>query len=343
MNPSDDYVFEESSVDTHTFPLTEESIDSFNMEYFDTSYEKDKNKKVVSQSDKSNICVIDGGEKRYITTSGKQLPIKKQSALARTRSPSPKCVKRLRRDSYSYSPEPKKIKSVVSQVYKNPRNDKNQDLDKHSSNFDEYNRHEKRHDGRERTNSTDTLTHDTSTRHSSNVSYHEHSINNSPVRSATEITYEKRRSPIRLFRSKSPTERSKYSPERHYRSRRQSTPPLYDRESRSSVSSSPKRTVTSTSARRYSESPQSDHTNRQSFSPQSERCRISSTSHYRSSTPEPSKLDVRYVQYGQKIYERKFQENLLHAYDFLDDMKTTYQLLNTKPLVFQMKNSEISC
>lgn len=230
----------------------------------------------------------------------------------RTRSPSPKWAKKRRRRD-SYSPEPKKIKSVVGQVYKHTRNDKTEETNKHSYKTNEY--ESKR---------------DKSERHV--TSYHRDYY--SPTRStSTDIRFETRRSPKRR-RSKSPIQRSTHSsPGKHYESRRR-TSPFYDRDYQSSTSYSQKRIATSTSTRRYSESPQSDRVNyHRSLSPQSERCGISSTSNYRSSTPESSSafMDIRRVQYEQASYPRKVQKDLMYSYDFLDDIKITYRLLNTKP------------
>ena len=82
----------------------------------------------VIVQDKNNIHVASTGEKTYVTNTGKQFPIKKQSALSKTKSPTPKTVRRLIKTIPSeesrtpVSPPPvllesKKIKSVVKRIY----------------------------------------------------------------------------------------------------------------------------------------------------------------------------------------------------------------------------------
>lgn len=81
----------------------------------------------VIVQDKNNIHVASTGEKTYVTDTGKHFPIKKQSALSKTKSPSPKTVRRLKKSFPSEEPctsisppvptESKKIKSVVKRIY----------------------------------------------------------------------------------------------------------------------------------------------------------------------------------------------------------------------------------
>lgn len=107
---------------TDTYLSENKEVDSELLETTSKISDKDVFDEVTP--DKNSIHVASTGEKTYVTDTGKHFPIKKQSALSKTISPSPKKVKRLKKRSpsvecASISPpiESQKLKSVVKRIY----------------------------------------------------------------------------------------------------------------------------------------------------------------------------------------------------------------------------------
>ena len=107
---------------TDTYLSENKEVDSELLETTSKISDKDVFDEVTP--DKNSIHVASTGEKTYVTDTGKHFPIKKQSALSKTISPSPKKVKRLKKRSpsveyasISLPIESQKLKYVVKRIY----------------------------------------------------------------------------------------------------------------------------------------------------------------------------------------------------------------------------------